>query len=150
MHNLLERICEKVNCVEKSHDLLFKALVWALRQYEGNQGQREEPTGVHFIESGEALVINPNCEVNVSLSRCDAFGISDVIRRPGPEFFGDIRCGIKQVQTYYFPYSEFNKRLSTSERTLLSKMQGGMEERLEGVINYVSSKEKHPLGKHEL
>ena len=101
------------------------------------------------METGEALVINGNCEPNVRLSRCDAFGISDVIKRPGPEFFGDIRCGIKQVQTYYFPYSEFNKRLSTAERSQLAKMEG-MKDRLEGIINYVSSVESNILGKQAL
>ena len=121
MHNILEKISEKVECVEKNQDLIFKALVWAINQYEGYQGRREEPTGVHFIETGEALVINSKCEPNIRLSRCDAFGISDVIKRPGPEFLGEIRCGIKQVQTYYFPYSEFNKRLSIAERDLLGK-----------------------------
>ena len=30
MHDILEKISEKVDCVEKNQELLFKALVWAI------------------------------------------------------------------------------------------------------------------------
>ena len=133
---------------------LYQNLVEAIGRNDKRRGQRREPTGVHFIESGEVLVIGKKMVPNMRLKKCAQFGLCDVIKKSvsiinffvnhlnvqGPEFLGDIRAGIKQVQTFYFPYAELKKRLSLTEKLRLKNV-GLQEERFEGVINFVSTQE---------
>ena len=72
-------------------------LLDAVERSDMNKGKRMEPKGVHFVESGEVLVIGKNKIPNMRLNRCEAFGLCDVVKKPGPEYFGDVRAGIKQV-----------------------------------------------------
>ena len=58
-------------------------------------GRREEPKGVHFIESGDVLVVGKCWIPNLRLSKNDTFGLCNVIRKVGPEYMGDVRAGIR-------------------------------------------------------
>ena len=64
----------------------------------------------------------------------------------GAEFLGDLRAGLKKVQTFFFTYEDFKARLSIPEKIKLQTMDS-MQDRLEGVINYVATKEGVPSEK---
>lgn len=56
---------------------------------------RVEAKGVHFIDSGEVLVVGKTKQPNTRLNKSDSFGICDLIKKPGPEYLGDVRAGIR-------------------------------------------------------
>ena len=95
-----------------------------------------EPDGVHFIDSGEVLVVGKNNVPHTRMSKCDAFGLCEVLRKTGPEFLGDMRSGVRQVHTFFFTYEEFSARLSIPEKIKLLNDEH-YSARLEGVISFV-------------
>ena len=140
VNSIVDGLYEQVKSVENSSELLYKALVDAIERNATRAGARREATGVHFIESGEVLVIGQGYSPNTRLNVNDAFGMCEILRKTGPEYLGDLRAGIKQVKTFYFKYEDIRKRLSIPEKIALQTMEC-MQDRLEGVIQYVASKE---------
>ena len=90
-----------------SHQMVYNAIIQTLSRSEHEAGMRVEPDGIHFIDGGEVLVVGNKCVPNARLNKCDAFGLCDMLRKTGPEFLGDVRAGIRKVQTFYISYSEF-------------------------------------------
>ena len=67
---------------ESDHNSLYKQLAEAISTARGaNKKKRVEPTGIHFIEAGEVLVVGQNYVPNVRLCKCDAFGLCEVLRK---------------------------------------------------------------------
>mgnify|MGYP000415696365 CR=1 FL=1 len=64
----------------------------------------------------------------------------------GPEFLGDLRAGIKEVTTFFFPYEFFKKRLSVTERVRLQQMEF-YQERFDGIINVIAQRDNIPVEK---
>ena len=62
-------------------DLLYKVLLGAMQNNE-DQSKRVEPTGVHFIDQGEVLVVGKNKVPQCRLGKCDSFGMYDIHRKP--------------------------------------------------------------------
>ena len=102
---LVDKVQQKINSLnnmikdstEGTDKLLFKAIAAAIDQGAADQARRVEPKGVHFIDSGEVLVVGKSYMPNARLAKCDAFGMCNILRKPGPEFLGDVRAGIRQV-----------------------------------------------------
>ena len=91
----LTEIVEQVD--NQSEDLLYQVLVSAVNRDDATKMRRCEPEGVHFIDSGEVLVVGKNYMPHTRLNKCDAFGMCEVLRKTGPEFLGDMRAGVRPV-----------------------------------------------------
>ena len=113
----LTDIVEKVD--NQSEDLLYQVIVSAVNRNAATKQRRCEPEGVHFIDSGEVLVVGKNYMPHTRLNKCDAFGMCEILRKTGPEFLGDMRAGVRPVSTFYVPYEELKKRLSIPEKIKL-------------------------------
>ena len=61
--------------------MLYTSLVDAIERNNQRSGVRREPLGVHFIESGEVLVIGNNYAPHTRLNVNDAFGMCDLLRK---------------------------------------------------------------------
>ena len=66
---------------ENCQELLYTSLVGAIERNNRRAGQRREPAGVHFIESGEVLVVGSNHAPHTRLNVNDAFGLCDLLRK---------------------------------------------------------------------
>ena len=61
VHGVLEGLAARVSGVENGEEKLFQAVVNAVEGAEKHAGRREDAKGVHFIESGEVLVVGKGC-----------------------------------------------------------------------------------------
>ena len=73
--------------MDNNQELLYQTIVDALNRNNQRAGVRREPKGVHFIESGEVLVVGNNYTPNTRLNVSDAFGMCDLLRKPVSHFF---------------------------------------------------------------
>ena len=64
-----------------SDDLLYQTLIKAMNMDQEKQINDSQPDGVHFIDSGEALVVGKGYSPNCRLSKCDAFGMCEILRK---------------------------------------------------------------------
>ena len=106
---------------------LYKEIVNIISQTqkETNSTKRIEPEGIHFIEQGEALVLGADMMPLARMSKCDDFGMCEVLKRTGPEYLGDIRAGLAMVKTFYVKYEDIRKRLTYTELALLQEIEEG-------------------------
>ena len=72
-----------VKTLEHGDDLLFNVIMNLIRhtETEGKYKKRIEPNGVHFIERGEVLVVGQNQKPETKMSKCEAFGLCEVLRQ---------------------------------------------------------------------
>ena len=75
--------------------MLYQAIVNAIESSANMPGRREEPAGLHFVDQGEVLVVDEQYTPYMRMTKSDAFGMCDVLKKVGPEFMGDIRAGIR-------------------------------------------------------
>ena len=67
---------------EETLNDLYANLIKAIdRCKDGHKHARVEPTGLHFIDSGEVLVIGQSTAPNARLSKCDVFGMCEILRK---------------------------------------------------------------------
>mmetsp|Transcript_5916 Transcript_5916/g.7024 ORF Transcript_5916/g.7024 Transcript_5916/m.7024 type:complete len:88 (+) Transcript_5916:1375-1638(+) len=66
----------------------------------------------------------------------DCFGNSDYLRRPGPEFLGDVRAGLHPVQTFYFEFKHLKKQVSVQEKLRMYEI-AGENDRMDGIIKFM-------------
>ena len=123
---------------------LYKELIGVITTIQNTEGEKQtriEPDGIHFIEQGEVLVLGSDSVPLTIMSKCDDFGMCEVLKRTGPEFMGDIRAGLGTVKTFYVPYSDIIKRLSYTEKVKLQEIEKENSNK-EALINLISSKEE--------
>ena len=101
-----------------TNNILYKEIVNIISeiQKESNTPKRAEPDGLHFIEQGEVLVLGSDVMPLTRMSKCDDFGMCEILKRTGPEFFGDIRAGLATVKTFFVSYEDIKKRLTYIEK----------------------------------
>ena len=87
------------------------------------------------------LVLGPDSMPLTIMSKCDDFGMCEILKRTGPEFMGDIRAGLTTVKTFYVPYKDIEKRLSYTERVKLQEIEKENNNK-EALINLISTKEE--------
>ena len=92
---MIEKISDKVGHSENNQEILYQAIVNAVESCSAMSGRREEPTGVHFIDQGEVLVVDKQYKPYLRMAKSDTFGMCNVVKKVGPEFMGDIRAGIR-------------------------------------------------------
>ena len=95
--DMVSKLSRKVATVENNDEMLFQVIADAVQNSEKNRGRREEPKGLHIIESGEALVVSKHYVANLRLSKSDTFGTCNLLKKIGPEYLGDVRAGVKPV-----------------------------------------------------
>ena len=78
---------------------------------------------MHIIETGEVLIINDEGKSISKLSKSDHFGMCDILRMVGPEYFGQMRAGLECVQTFFIPYKKLKHRLSFVEKVKLKSVK---------------------------
>ena len=128
----------------QTNNELYKQLVGVISSIENDTGEkpaRLEPDGIHFIEQGEVLVLGSDAMPLTIMSKCDDFGMCEILKRTGPEFMGDIRAGLTTVKTFYVPYQDIIKRLSYTERVKLQEIEKENNNK-EALINLISTKEE--------
>jgi hypothetical protein len=67
---------------EENLNAMYANLIKAIDQAKGSDADiRAEPEGLHFIDSGEVLIIGKSTAPNARLSKCDSFGMCEVLRK---------------------------------------------------------------------
>ena len=148
--NFVKAVQHTVNDIMKCYDaaeqkdgntnnILYKEIVNIISatQKEIAAPQRVEPDGIHFIEQGEALVLGSDVMPLTRLSKCDDFGMCEILRRTGPEFLGDIRAGLTMVKTFYVKYDDIRKRLTYTEKVRLQEIEERQNNK-DALINLIS------------
>ena len=122
-----------------TNNVLYKEIVRIINetQKENKSLTRLEPDGIHFIEQGEVLVLGSDVLPLTRMSKCDDFGMCEIIKRTGPEFLGDIRAGLAMVKTFYVKYSDIKKRLTYTERVRLQEIEES-ENNKDALVNLIS------------
>jgi len=77
-------IAESVGLVEGAgnYQKLFESIVQAIKLTKHDKQARVEAKGVHFIDSGEVVVVGKTLQPNTRLNKSDSFGICDLIKKP--------------------------------------------------------------------
>ena len=93
----------KANMTEKEiqdgeEEHLYSHILKMIQEVDFSQAEKRiEPNGMHIIETGEVLIINDEGKSISKLSKSDHFGMCDILRMVGPEYFGQMRAGLECV-----------------------------------------------------
>ena len=131
-----------------TNNVLYKEMVSIIAetQKEGNAPKRVEPDGIHFIEQGEVLVLGSDVMPLTRMSKCDDFGMCEILKRTGPEFLGDIRAGLATVKTFFVSYEDIKKRLTYAEKVRLQEIEESQNNK-DALVNLISQKDNIPADK---
>ena len=78
------------------------------------------------------------------MSKCDDFGMCEILKRTGPEFFGDIRAGLALVKTFFVKYEDFEKRLTYTEKVRMQEIEESTNKTKDALVNHIASKSSVP------
>ena len=131
-----------------TNSVLYKEIVNIISetQKEAKVPRRVESNGIHFIEQGEALVLGSDVMPLTRLSKCDDFGMCEILKRTGPEFLGDIRAGLAMVKTFHVRYEDIKKRLTYTEKVRLQEIEESQNNK-DALVNLISQKDGIPADK---
>ena len=80
VQEVIHKIKGNIRSLDNHEDLIYSSLLKAICHFDNNESLVEKATGLHFVESGEVLVVSAGATPNARLNKSDIFGTCDFFR----------------------------------------------------------------------